>query len=120
MRLISWSGLLLAFLVSACGGSASSSLYTLQKTQDCLTAKHVVLGGGRDVGAADVLVRVLDIDVAGAVGVGLTRDRACERHVLDERVDAENLAGLQVQPHLHGEACVALQTIVDPGHGGER
>jgi hypothetical protein len=35
-------------LVVGCGGSGSSSLYTLEKTRACLAAKHVKLGGPLD------------------------------------------------------------------------
>jgi hypothetical protein len=35
-------------LLAACGGSGGSSLYTLAKTQSCLTAKHIALGGSLD------------------------------------------------------------------------
>jgi hypothetical protein len=42
------SGAFFVLLVSACGGSGSSSLYSLQKTRRCLTAKHVKLGGPLD------------------------------------------------------------------------
>ena len=43
-----------------------------------------VLGGVLDVRAPDVLVGVEDVDVAGAGRVGLARDRAHERRVLDQ------------------------------------
>jgi hypothetical protein len=39
--------LVLAVGLVACGGSGHS-LYTLQKTRDCLVAKHVALGGTLD------------------------------------------------------------------------
>jgi hypothetical protein len=38
----------MVLLVAACGGSGGSSLYTLQKSRNCLTAKHVSLGGPLD------------------------------------------------------------------------
>ena len=38
----------LLLLAAACGGSGGSGLYSLQKTQDCLSAKHVSLGGPLD------------------------------------------------------------------------
>jgi hypothetical protein len=48
VKLIFLSGLVLAFLLAGCGGSGGSHLYTLQKTHDCLRAKHVALGGALD------------------------------------------------------------------------
>jgi hypothetical protein len=48
VKLIFLSGLVLVFLLAGCGGSGGSSLYTLQKTQACLTAKHIALGGTLD------------------------------------------------------------------------
>lgn len=41
------SPLVLLLALTACGGSGSS-LYSLQKTQSCLTAKHIRLGGTLD------------------------------------------------------------------------
>jgi len=40
--------------------------------------------------------------------------------VLDQRVDPERLARLQVQAHLDGEPCVPLESLVGVEHGGER
>jgi hypothetical protein len=40
--------------------------------------------------------------------------------MLDERVHPEDLARLEVQPHLHGEACVAAEAVVGGGHGRGR
>ena len=48
MKLIFLSGLVLVFLLTGCGGSGGSSLYTLRKTQACLTSKHIALGGTLD------------------------------------------------------------------------
>jgi len=41
-------GALFVLLVAACGGSGGSGLYSLQKTQACLSAKHVKIGGPLD------------------------------------------------------------------------
>jgi hypothetical protein len=38
--------------------------------------------------------------------------------VLDERVDSEILAGLEVQPDLDGEAGVVAKSLVFRSHGG--
>ena len=48
MKWIALSGASLVLLASACGGSGSSALYSLQKTRQCLSAKHVKLGGPLD------------------------------------------------------------------------
>ena len=48
MRLIAVSATALVLLLSACGGSGGSALYTIQKTQACFTSKHVALGGSLD------------------------------------------------------------------------
>jgi len=48
VKWIAFSGASLVLLASACGGSGGSGLHSLQKTQDCLTAKHVKLGGPLD------------------------------------------------------------------------
>jgi hypothetical protein len=48
VKLIFLSALVLAILLAGCGGSGGSSLYSLQKTQDCLIAKHIALGGTLD------------------------------------------------------------------------
>ena len=48
MKWIALSGASLVLLASACGGSGSSALYTLQKTRACLRANHVKLGGSLD------------------------------------------------------------------------
>jgi hypothetical protein len=42
------SSLVLAILLGGCGGSGGSRLFTLQKTRNCLTAKHIALGGTLD------------------------------------------------------------------------
>jgi hypothetical protein len=72
------------------------------------------------VRAPHVLVGVEDVDVLGARGVRLARDRADERSVLDQRVDAEDLARLQVYADLDGQARIVLEALVGSGHGGER
>ena len=72
-----------------------------------------------DVRAPDVLVGVEDVDVAGAARVGLARDRADERRVLDQRVDAQDLAGLQVHADPDREACIAFEALFGVRHGGE-
>ena len=66
-----------------------------------------------------MLVGVQDVDVLGARGVRRAGDRTGERCVLDQRVDPENLARLEVQADLDGEACVAFETVVVFRHGGE-
>lgn len=48
MKRIGLSGVLFVLLLAACGGSGGSGLYTLAKTQACLTAKHVRVGGTLD------------------------------------------------------------------------
>jgi hypothetical protein len=48
VKWIALSGASLVLLASACGGSGSSALYTLQKTRACLSANHVKLGGALD------------------------------------------------------------------------
>ena len=81
---------------------------------------ELVDGGVRNVRAAHVLVAVLDVDEGGACLVGCARDFACERRVLDERVDTQDLAGLQVQTDADRELGVLLEAIVGGVHGGER
>ena len=71
-----------------------------------------VVRRGLDVGAAHVLVGVVDIDVPRTGAVGLACDRARERRVLDERPDRERLPRLEVQPDVHGQACVRLEPRV--------
>ena len=82
-----------------------------------LSVTEAVVVGLLDVRAAHVLIRVEDVDVGGARGVGRPRDRAHERRVLDQRVDAQRLARLEVQAHLHGELRVRLEALVDRCHG---
>ena len=48
MKWIALSGALLVVLASGCGGSGSSALYSLQKTQACLKTNHLKLGGPLD------------------------------------------------------------------------
>ena len=64
---------------------------------------ELVVGGIRDVRPAYVLVGVLDVDERRACLVRRARDLARERCVLDERVDRQDLAGLQVHADLDGE-----------------
>ena len=71
---------------------------------------ELLLGGMEDVRPAHVLVRVGDIDEAGARRIRLLGDRADERCVLGKRVDREALPGLHVDPDLNRE----------PRVGGER
>ena len=73
--------------------------------------------GALDVGAPDVLVGVEDVDVAGAGGIRLARDRAHERRVLDQGVDPERLTRLEVEPDLDGEPRIVLKSLVGLGHG---
>ena len=73
---------------------------------------ELVDGGVRDVRAAHMLVAVLDVDEGGARLVRRARDLACERRVLDERVDTQDLAGLQVQADADCELGVLLEAIV--------
>ncbi len=70
-----------------------------------------VLARVLDVRAADVLVGEEDVDVAGAGHVGLLRDRAHERRVLDEAVDRQPLARLEVEPDPDGQARVVGQPV---------
>ena len=79
---------------------------------------ELVLGGVLDVRAADVLVGVEDVDEARAGRVRLACDRPHERLVLDERVDREQLAGLQVEPDLDRQPGVRLQSVVGRCHVG--
>jgi hypothetical protein len=65
-----------------------------------------------------VLIRVEHVDVARAGSVRLPCDRPRERRVLDEGVDAEDLAGLQVEADLDGESRVLVEPVV--GHGRAR
>ena len=81
-------------------------------------AEHRVIGQF-DVRAPDVLVGVEHVDVPGARGVGLARDCAGERRMFDERVDPENLVGLEVQTDLNGKAGIALEALIGSRHGGE-
>ncbi len=81
---------------------------------------ELVLGGVRDVRAAHVLVGVLDVDEGRARLVRRARDLARERRVLDERVDAQDLAGLQVHADVDGELGVLAETVVCGGHGAQR
>lgn len=48
MKWITLSGTSLVLFASACGGSGGSGLYSLQKTQNCLSVMHVKLGGPLD------------------------------------------------------------------------
>ncbi len=65
----------------------------------------------------DVLVGVEDVDVPGAGGIGLARDRAHERRVLEQGVDAERLALLEVEPDLDGEAAEGVDPVCGLRHG---
>ena len=67
--------------------------------------------------AAHVLVAVLNVDEGRARLVGSARDLARERRVLDERVDSQHLAGLQVQADVDGELRVLAETVLCGGHG---
>ena len=60
-------------------------------------AEHVV-GRRGDERALDPAVRVGDVDVARARGVGLLGDRAHERRVLDLAVDEQLLAVARLTP----------------------
>ena len=71
-----------------------------------------------DPGAPDVLVGVVDVDVAGAVLVGDTGDRACQRRVLGQGDHPDHLTFTDVRPHLDREAGVALEALLW-SHGGE-
>ena len=71
-----------------------------------------VLGGVLDVGPPHPLIRVEDVDVAGSGRVRLGCDRARERRVLDERVDGEPLAGLEVHADVDREARVRRESLV--------
>ena len=73
---------------------------------------ELVVGGLLDVRAAHMLVRVEDVHVAGAGRVGLARDRPHKGRMLDQCIDPERLAGLEVQPDLNGEPCVLLEALV--------
>ena len=75
--------------------------------------------GQFDVSAPDVLVGVEDVDVPRPGGVGRPRDRAGERRMLDQRVDPQDLTGLEVQPDLDDELRVPLEPLVGVRHGGE-
>ena len=81
---------------------------------------ELVVGRVRDVRAAYVLVAVLNVDERRACLVRRACDRARERRVLDERVDSEHLAGLQVHADLDGELRVLAETVLCGGHGAER
>ncbi len=59
-----------------------------------------------DVGAPDVLVRVEDVDVAGAGAVGLLRCRTDERRMLQRSADRKRLTRLQVDADVDREAGV--------------
>ena len=72
-----------------------------------------------DVRAANVLVSVGDVDIAGAGSVGGARELANERRVLDERVDPEHLARLEIQAHFDGEAGVTRKAVTGFGHGAQ-
>ena len=67
---------------------------------------------------ADVLVGVVDVDVAGAILVGDTRDLARERRMLRERNHPHDLSLAHVGTDLHGEAGVALEPLFGR-HRGE-
>ncbi len=69
--------------------------------------------------APDVLVGVEHVDEFRSGVVGLARNRAGQRRMLDQRVDPEDLARLKVQPDLNGKARIAVETLVGSGHGGE-
>ena len=79
---------------------------------------ELLLAGLLDVRATNVLVAVEHVHVLRAGLVRLARDRPRERRMLDQRVDAERLPGLQIQADLDGQARVLLESLV--GHGGER
>jgi hypothetical protein len=71
-----------------------------------------------DARAAHVLVRVVDVDVRGAVLVGDACDRAGERGVLGKRGHPHHLPRADVRADLDGEAGVALESLLR-GHGAE-
>ena len=48
MKRIACLGAVVAVIAGGCGSSDANKLYTLQKTQACLQAKHVRLGGPLD------------------------------------------------------------------------
>ena len=76
-----------------------------------------VVGRVLDVRPAHVLVGVEHVDEARARRVGLLGCGANKRLMLDERVDPEDLAGLQVHADVHRQARVLAQSLVG-GHPG--
>jgi len=71
-----------------------------------------LLGRELDQRAAKVHVAVADVDVARAGAVGGARDRLRERRVLEQAVDDQRLARLEVDSDPHGQVGVALEAFV--------
>jgi hypothetical protein len=69
-----------------------------------------------DVRSPDTLVDEEAVDIAGAGDVALDRKCPCERRMLEEAVDCENLAGLQVDAHADGETRVGSERWPEVGH----
>ena len=67
-----------------------------------------------------MLVGVEHIDVTRPRLVGVAGDRTGERRMLEQRIDRERLAGLQVDADPDGQARVLLEPVVGRGHGGPR
>jgi hypothetical protein len=72
------------------------------------------LVGVLDPCPTDVLVRVIHVDVAGAVLVRAARDRPHQRGVLGQRRDPDQLARADVRPHLDRQARIAFQPFLRP------
>ena len=71
-----------------------------------------VLGCVLDARAADVHVAELGLDIACAALVGELADRANEGQVLRLGVDAQELAGLKIDSHLHRQSRVPFEPLV--------
>jgi hypothetical protein len=71
-----------------------------------------VLPGELDPRPADVLVRVVDVDVAGAPEIGVARDGAGERRVLRQRRDPDVLPRADVGADLDCKLCIAIEPFL--------
>src|SRR5262249_47341742 len=76
-----------------------------------------VVGAVFDQRAAQVLVGVVDVDVARACVICGTCNRASDLEVLDRAPDLDELARLDVGADAHRKLRVAIGAL-DPGHSG--
>src|SRR5262249_1840612 len=80
---------------------------------------ELVLGRARDLRAADALIGVEHVHERRSGAVRLPCHPPREGCLLEERVDREDLAGLDVETDAHREARVIGQAVIPRRHGGE-